>query len=97
MTAITVYTTNIQPLSSVIGSLPLINPSPFGLGVYQWQASSDLGLRSYICCIHLLAVVYILHICMYVCMYVCIYIYIPMRGRIKEGNRVITKISLGDD
>ena len=28
----------------------------------QWQASSDLGLGSYICCIHL-AMVYILHIC----------------------------------
>ena len=49
--------------------MPLINPSPFGLGVYQWQASSDLGLGSYICCIHLLAVVYILHIC--VCDQIC--------------------------
>ena len=46
--AITVYTTNIRPSSSVIGSLPLINPSAFGLGVYQWQTSSDLGLGSYI-------------------------------------------------
>ena len=41
----TVYTTNIQPLSSVIGSLLLINPEPEGLGVYQWQTSSDLRLR----------------------------------------------------
>ena len=38
------------------------------------QASSDLRLGSYICCIHLLAVVYILHIYMYI--YVCVYIYI---------------------
>ena len=46
------YSTNIRPSSSVIGSLPLINPSPFGLGVYQWQTSSDFGLGSYICGIH---------------------------------------------
>ena len=46
------YFTNIQPESSVIGSLPLINPSPFGLGVYQWQTSSDFRLGSYICGIH---------------------------------------------
>ena len=33
---------------------------PLGLRVYQRQTSSDLGLGSYICCIHLTAVVYIL-------------------------------------
>ena len=34
----------------------------------------------------------------YIYMYVYVYItYIPMRGRIKEGNWVITKISLGDN
>ena len=64
--ASTVYSTNIQLSSSVIGSLPLINPSPFGLGVYQWQTSSDFGLGSYICGIHLLAVVYILYIYIYI-------------------------------
>ena len=46
------YSTNIRPSSSVIGSLPLINSSPFGLGVYQWQTSSDFGLGLYICGIH---------------------------------------------
>ena len=45
--ASTVYSTNIRPSSSVIGSLPLINPSPFGLGVYQWQTSSDFGPRKF--------------------------------------------------
>ena len=71
--AITVYTTNIRPSSSVIGSLPLINPSAFSLGVYQWQTSSDLGLGSYICCIHLIAMVYILH--NYIYIYIYIYIH----------------------
>ena len=33
------------------------------LGVYQWQTSSDLWLGSYICQIHLPALIYILHIC----------------------------------
>ena len=35
--AITVYTTNIRPLSLVIGSLPLINPEP------ELPLTSDLG------------------------------------------------------
>ena len=34
--ATTVYLESIWPLSSVIGSLPLINPLPFRLRVYQW-------------------------------------------------------------
>ena len=42
--------------------LVLINPSPFRLRDYQWQTSSDLRLRLYTYGIHLLAVVYILHI-----------------------------------
>ena len=46
------YSTNILPKSSIIGSLPLINPLPFGLGVYQWETSSDFRLGSYICGIH---------------------------------------------
>ena len=49
----TVYSTNLWPLSSVIGSLPMINPSPFGFRVYQWQTPSDLGFQPYICRIHL--------------------------------------------
>ena len=32
-----VYSTNIQSSSSVIGSLPLINPEPEEQGVYQWE------------------------------------------------------------
>ena len=40
------YTTNVQSLSSITGSLPLINPSPLELRPYQWQAFSDLGPRS---------------------------------------------------
>ena len=51
----------IHPLSSVIWSLPLINPSPFRLGIYQEQHSSDLGVRSCICWIHLVFVVYHTH------------------------------------
>ena len=35
---------------------------PAGRGVYQWQTSSDLRFRSYICCIHLIVVVYIYYI-----------------------------------
>ena len=66
---------NMQPLSSVIGSLPLINPSPFGLGVYQQQTSSDLRLRLYICYIHLIAMVYILHIYIYIYIYMYVYSY----------------------
>ena len=41
------------------GSLSMINPSSFKLGPYQWQSSSELQLRSYICCIHLIAIVFI--------------------------------------
>ena len=39
------------------------NPSPFGLRVwvYQWQTSSDLGLRPDICQIQLVAVVYVIY------------------------------------
>ena len=51
----------------------LINPSPFGLRVYQWQTSSDLELRSYICRIHLVPMGYVLHINI---LYVYIYIYV---------------------
>ena len=82
-TATTVYSTNIWPSSLVIGGLPLISPSPFELGVYQWQASLDLGLGSYICGIHLLAVVYILHI----------YIYIYVLVRNWFGNQGEAKVS----
>ena len=61
------YLTNIQPLSSVIGSLPLINPLPKSKirgslpltnpkpeqqGIYQWQISNDQRQGSYICWIH---------------------------------------------
>ena len=48
----------------VVGHRKLAINKPLALRarVYQWQASSDLGLRLYIFCIHLLAMVYILHI-----------------------------------
>ena len=36
----TVYSINMQPLSSVIGSLPAINLSPFRLGVYRLICST---------------------------------------------------------
>ena len=42
--------------------LALINPSPFRLRDNQWQTSSDFQLRSHTYGIHLLAMVYILHI-----------------------------------
>ena len=41
--------------------LAIDKPLALRARVYQWQASSDLGLGLYICCIHLLAVVYLLH------------------------------------
>ena len=59
--ATTVYSTNMRPLSSVIRSLPLINPDPFRVGVYQWQTSSELGLGLYICQKNLLAMASTLH------------------------------------
>ena len=59
-----------KPLSLFIRSFPLINSLPFGLGVYQWLTSTDLILGLYICRIYLLAVVYILHRCIYMYMYV---------------------------
>ena len=58
-----VFNKYITLVSLVIRKLPMINPSPFGLGVYQRKTSSDLRLTSYICWIHLLVVVYILYIC----------------------------------
>ena len=54
--ATTVDSTNIWPLSLVSGIL--ISPSPFRLKVHQWQTSDDLELRSHICHIHLLAILY---------------------------------------
>ena len=48
--------------SSVIGSLPLINPLPFGLRVYQWQLplTSDSG-HIFDTPVHLIAVDDIIH------------------------------------
>ena len=47
------YSTNIWALSSAIRSLPLINPTPFRLGVYQWKTTYDLRLKSCMCGIYL--------------------------------------------
>ena len=43
-----------------------IQPRPRSSEVYQQYTSSDLGLGLYICGIHLVAMVYILHIYVYI-------------------------------
>ena len=51
------YLTNIgAPL--ILGHWKFATDKPLTLQVYQWQTSPDLGLRSYICRIHLAAMVY---------------------------------------
>ena len=58
-----VYSRNIQPSVSVVGSLQL--PSE-ARGLSKLQTSSDLDLRLYIPGIHLNAMIYILHIRIYI-------------------------------
>ena len=78
--ATTVYSTNMRPLSLVIRSLPLINPEPFRVGVYQWQTSSELGLGLYICQKNLLAMASTLHtyIHIHIHIHMCTHIHVHM-------------------
>ena len=73
--ATTVYSTNMRPLSSVIRSLPLINPEAFRVGVYQWETSSDLGFGLYICQKNLLAMASTLHTYIHIHIHMCTHTY----------------------
>ena len=54
--------THTLVLCSFYRSLPLISLLSLELGVHQRQTSSDLRLTSHACCMHLIAIVCILHI-----------------------------------
>ena len=51
------YCASVQPLTSVIRSLLLIPPSPYGIERYQLQTSTHLSLGSYSSAIDLKAII----------------------------------------